>query len=205
MKRTDPWDANLRALALPDGSSWQEIQAQYRRLVLALHPDVNRGNATSAERFRAVAAAYERLKELKRERESGTNEHLQAVAADPRLAALSAAELGMRIRYSGSASVRATAAYLLGRIASKESRRLLMTASRDQEAEVRRIAVDALARVGTPADLLRCLVAPAPRQWAHSRYLLLLFARTLARAVARRVRTHVARRGSQANSLAWGR
>lgn len=205
MNRTDPWQAALRELGLLEGSSWQEIQARYRRLVLTFHPDVNRGNGPSAERFRAIAAAYERLKELKREREAGTVEHLQAVAADPRLAALSVSELGMRVRYSSSASVRATSAFLLGKIASQESRRLLVIAYNDKEPEVRRIALDALARVGGPSDFLRCLGGPASRSRGDTRSLLVLFARAVARAVARRMRIHTARRGSQASSFAWGR
>lgn len=200
MKRVDPWHAALRELGLSEASNWQEIQTHYRRLVLSLHPDLNRDDASSGERFRAVAAAYERLKSLKREREAATMEHLQAVAADPRLASLPAGELGMRLRYSASASVRATAAFLLGKIASAESRRLLLIACSDREEEVRRVAVDALARIGRPSDLVRCLTAAAAR-WD----LLPLLARATVSAAGRRIKRHTGKSGPQASSFAWGR
>lgn len=187
MKRIDPWEANLNVLGLPKESSWEQVQTRYRKLVLAFHPDINRGDAGSADRFRAVARSYERLKELKREREEESMEHFAPMSEDPRLSALSIDELGMRITYSRSPRVRAAAAYLLGRIESKESRRLLLLASRDRDAKVRHVALEVLARVGTPADLLRCMTNQGPKRWGVAGTLILLSAHRCVQAIARSV------------------
>ncbi len=149
---------HLRELGLPTGAGWETIQSRYRQLVLAHHPDLHPGDASCAERFRRIAAAYEALSLLRRERSASSPEGLERMRADPRLRALSAQELSLRLRYSSSAWVRAAAAGLMG--GSPESRGLLRTALKDPEALVRSSALEALSRTGKPGDLLGILASP---------------------------------------------
>ena len=53
----------LKTLGLPRRARVEEIRATYVRLARELHPDVN---PDGAERFRAVAAAYELLRRYHR-------------------------------------------------------------------------------------------------------------------------------------------
>lgn len=156
MKRSDVWAENLRVLGLSGGERWEGIQARYRQLVLAYHPDVNPSNEAS-ERFRLIAAAYEALVGLQREQRERSPEELSRMYDDPKVRQLSLEELGMRLRYSSSANVRAAAACLLGSIQGKQSRQMLLQASRDADETVRRVVLESLGKVGKPADLLRLL------------------------------------------------
>jgi len=151
---------HLRELGLRAGAGWEAIQSRYRQLVLAHHPDLNPGDERCAERFRRIAAAYEALNALRRSRLAASPEGLERMRDDPRLRALGAEELGLRLRYSSSSWVRAAAAGLLAE--NPSSRGLLRTALKDPEALVRRSALEALGRIGRPGDLLgffRCRTA----------------------------------------------
>lgn len=55
--RPDPYEV----LGLSRDASSADISRAYRRLARVLHPDSRPGDAASADRFRAVAAAYELL------------------------------------------------------------------------------------------------------------------------------------------------
>lgn len=50
----------LKTLSLPLTATWREVQAQYRRLAKAYHPDTakNMNNKSAAEKFSAISAAY---------------------------------------------------------------------------------------------------------------------------------------------------
>jgi HEAT repeat protein len=76
---------------------------------------------------------------------------------DPRVRGLPLKEVEMRLLYSASAELRAAAAYLLGGRGDEATRRTLRQAARDPEARVRRAALEALARIGRPGDLLAFL------------------------------------------------
>jgi hypothetical protein len=162
---------HLRELGLPAGVGWEAVQSRYRQLVLAHHPDLHPGDGSSAERFRRIAAAYEALSHLRRERSTATPEGLERMMrSDPRLQALSSEELRLRLRYSSSAWVRAAVAGLVGE--SPESRGLLRAALMDPEPLVRACALEALGRAGRPGDLLGILVRPqALRQVGADRFL----------------------------------
>ena len=164
MRGSDEWSEYLRELGLPDEAGWEEIQARYRRLVLSLHPDVN-PSRSAAERFRRIALAYERLNTLRLERRSRSLEELAGMCEDPKIRQLPPGELGMRLRYSSSANLRAAAACLLGSLGTKEARRFLLPARWDPDDTVRRVAIESLARAGGLKDLLcflpflnRCLL-----------------------------------------------
>jgi DnaJ-domain-containing protein 1 len=64
---TPPLSAKLRkALAVMDMEypfSAGQLKAQYRAMVKKYHPDLNRGNKQSEERFKLVTAAYHSLSE----------------------------------------------------------------------------------------------------------------------------------------------
>ena len=153
MKRSDPWNDNLRVLGLQEGVSWERIQARYRQLVLTYHPDLNSSQAT-AERFREIAAAYESLGVLRMRQRVRSADELIRMYDDPKVRQLPAEELGIRMRYSSSANVRAAAACLLGSLSGKTNRRLLVQALRDSDETVRRVALEALGKVGHVGDLL---------------------------------------------------
>ncbi len=60
--RPMPHEQNAYAvLGLLPGASGREIRRAFRRLVLELHPDRHEGDASRAERLRAVVEAYESL------------------------------------------------------------------------------------------------------------------------------------------------
>ena len=156
MKRSDLWAENLAVLGLPGAASWEEIQARYRQLVLAYHPDVN-PSREAAERFRLIAVAYEALADLQREQRERSPEEMSKMYDDPKVRQLSVEELGMRLRYSSSANVRAASACLLGSIHGKQSRQMLLQAGRDSDDTVRRVVLESLGKVGKPGDLVRFL------------------------------------------------
>jgi len=58
------------------------------------------------------------------------------------------------MQYSSSPNVRSTAAYLLGKLGGIENRRMLLQASRDSDDTVRLAALESLAEVGIPGDLI---------------------------------------------------
>ena len=173
---------HLRELGLQAGAGWETIQSRYRQLVLAHHPDLHPGDASCAERFRKIAAAYEALNLLRRERSAASPEGLERMRADPRLRALSAEELGLRLRYSSSPWVRAAAAGLMGESAG--SRGLLRTALKDPEPLVRSSALEALSRAGKPGDLLGILWSPLARRGLNAGKLLRACALIWRRAIA---------------------
>jgi hypothetical protein len=175
MRADDPRTEDLRRLGLSPRAGWEEIQAEYRRLTLRFHPDVN-PTRTAAERFRRIAAAYQRLSDLHKERQAAGQE-------DPRTGSLPPQELALRLRYSSSALVRATAASLLGRAEGKETRRALLAALRDPEAQVRAAALDALGVVGQPADLPALLAAACAVRGATARSTCRCAARILRRSL----------------------
>lgn len=59
----------LRALELDADADMETVKAAYRRLAKAHHPDVRPGDAASAARFQAAAAAYEVLRRADEARE----------------------------------------------------------------------------------------------------------------------------------------
>ena len=154
----DPRAEDLRRLGLSPKATWRQVESRYRRLALSLHPDANPAGA-AAGRFAAVTAAYGRLSALRRERPAAVEEDLRRLGEDPRIRRLAPQELALRLRHSSSTRVREAAASLLGRTGSRKTRRALLAALRDPEARVRSAALNALARVGRPADLPRILAA----------------------------------------------
>lgn len=65
-------DEALRVLGVDRSTSWDEVRAAYRRLAFETHPDkfAQSGadeQAHAAERFRAVTAAFERLKAARKD------------------------------------------------------------------------------------------------------------------------------------------
>ncbi len=157
MLRADVWQENLRKLGLPSRATWSEVQDAYRQLVLSCHPDVN-PSAQAAERFRQVAAAYEKLGELWREQRARSAEAWGQFRDDPRVGGLSAGELALRMRYSTSACMRSAAVHLLGRKGGDECRRVLLRESRAETDEaVQRAILEEVGTVGRPGDILRLL------------------------------------------------
>ena len=146
MERNEPREAHLQVLGLPPDAGWDAVQGRYRELVLALHPDLHPREAGAVERFRQVAASYGALATLRRQSLEDSPENLRRLCQDLRLRALGQAELGLRLRHSSSAWVRAAAACLLGGEALNTglSRALLKAAQLDPEVRVRRAAVESL-------------------------------------------------------------
>jgi hypothetical protein len=143
----------LSRLGLPGSAGWEEVQTRYRKLVLTYHPDVN-SSPRASERFRQIASAYEALAAQRKGRQTLCAEELARLSADPKIRSLSSQELALRMQYSSSPEVRATAAYLLGKLGGVEARRILLQAGRDCAETVRRAALDSLAEIGAPIDLL---------------------------------------------------
>jgi hypothetical protein len=142
---------HLQELGFQVPAAWEAVQSRYRQLVLATHPDLHPGDASCAERFRRVSAAYEALNQLRRQSAAASPQGIERMRSDPRLRALSAEELCLRLRYSSSPWVRAAAAGLLAQ--SPRNRMALKVALRDREPLVRSSALEALSQVGRPGDL----------------------------------------------------
>jgi curved DNA-binding protein CbpA len=181
------WKEAALELGLGPRASWTDVQAAYRRLVLALHPDVS-GEPGAAARFRRVSDAYRRLTELKREGEA-----LSRVLEDSRACSLPPSELAMRLRYSGSPQVRLASAVLLGRTAgaqcaqqpeAKAARAALVAALADGDRGVRAAAAQALAAVGGPAEVARAALVAACRPAAAAAWGRAVGARALRAAAA---------------------
>ncbi len=60
----------LRLFELPPDADEAAIKAAHRRMAKENHPDTNPGNQQAAERFRAVQAAYEVLRQAAKRREA---------------------------------------------------------------------------------------------------------------------------------------
>ncbi len=58
----------LDILELETDAGFEEIRASYRRLAKANHPDLKPGDATAAERFQGIQAAYEVLRRAEERR-----------------------------------------------------------------------------------------------------------------------------------------
>jgi hypothetical protein len=166
MRTRDEWKQCVGELGLPADVDWELIQARYRQLVLAFHPDVNPAPA-AAERFRRIAAAYERLNTLQHQRRMRSWQELARLCEDPKIRQLPVSELGMRLRYSASANVRAAAACVLGTMGSREARRFLVSARQDADLTVRRLVVEALGKTGSLGELLRVLRS-VDRELSHA-------------------------------------
>ncbi len=58
-----------KALGVSKGASAEEIKKSYRKLARKYHPDANKGDATSEERFKEISEAYNVLSDAKRRAE----------------------------------------------------------------------------------------------------------------------------------------
>jgi curved DNA-binding protein CbpA len=175
------WKEAAVELGLGPRASWTDVQAAYRRLVLALHPDVS-AEPEAATRFRRVSDAYRRLTDLKREGEA-----LSRVLEDSRACGLPASELVMRLRYSGSPQVRLASAVLLGRTRhpdARAARPALVAALADDDCGVRAAAAEALAAIGGPAEVARAALVAACRPAAAAAWGRVVGARALRAAAA---------------------
>ena len=146
-----------RVLGLRKDAGWTEIQAAYRKLALALHPDLKSGvdREKASEEFRCITEAYESLRRRHAEERLRTKKHIEHICADPAVIVLPIEEIELRLRHSSSPQVRAASALLLGRRLDARSRVLLLEAVRDSESQVRLAAIDSLRRVGTRWDVIR--------------------------------------------------
>ncbi len=154
----DEWTGNLRVLGLEAGASRAEIQAAYRRLARAFHPDVNRNGGAA---FREATEAYRTLEELWRMKEAAeTRDSFQAVLLDPWFAKMATGRLKLRLRHCPLWQVRATAAVALGLRGGERVDEALAEARRDSDARVREAARRVLAQLHGTANLAGLL-----RQW----------------------------------------
>jgi molecular chaperone DnaJ len=58
-----------KALGVTKGASAEEIKKSYRKLARKYHPDANKGDAASEERFKEISEAYNVLSDAKRRKE----------------------------------------------------------------------------------------------------------------------------------------
>ena len=58
-----------KALGVAKGASAEEIKKSYRKLARKHHPDANKGDAASEERFKEISEAYNVLSDEKRRKE----------------------------------------------------------------------------------------------------------------------------------------
>ena len=58
-----------KALGVSKGASAEEIKKSYRKLARKYHPDANKGDASSEERFKEISEAYNVLSDSKRRAE----------------------------------------------------------------------------------------------------------------------------------------
>jgi HEAT repeat protein len=147
---------NLKVLGLSARATWQEVQNRYRQLALSLHPDRN-SSIGATRRFQQVTAAYEQLVSWHRQEQAHSNERFSQIYDDPKVRRLPMNELTIRLRYSSCPEVRSAVTRLLGSMQGGECRRLLLEAFRDTDAEVRRMALESLGKIGRLIDMLRCL------------------------------------------------
>ena len=61
-------DDPYAALGLAKTASDEEIRKAYKKIAKTSHPDLNPGDATAAERFKAASAAHDLLKDPERRR-----------------------------------------------------------------------------------------------------------------------------------------
>ncbi|OHD76207.1 MAG: hypothetical protein A2V99_12165 [Spirochaetes bacterium RBG_16_67_19] len=152
---SDEWTASLQVLGLSGAAIRAQIQAAYRRLARAFHPDLNR---EGARRFREATEAYRTLEELWRMREAGESADLfQAVLLDPLFARIGTGRLKSRLRDCPLWQVRACAAAALGLRGEERIEEALAAARRDPDARVRDAARRVLAQLAGPRDLGRLL------------------------------------------------
>jgi hypothetical protein len=147
---------NLKVLGLNARATWQEVQNRYRQLALSLHPDRN-SSIGATRRFQQVTAAYEQLVSMHRQEQAHNYERFAQIFDDPKVRRLPINELAIRLRYSSCPEVRSAVTRLLGLMQGGECRRLLLEALGDTDAEVRRMALESLGKIGRLVDLLRCL------------------------------------------------
>ncbi len=161
----DEWTTSLQTLGLEAGATRTEIQAAYRRLARAFHPDVNR-NGGAASRFREATEAYRTLEELWRMKEAAESRDLfQAVLLDPLFARIGTGRLKLRLRRCPLWQVRASAAAALGLRGEERIDEALAEARRDPDARVREAARRVLAQLRGTADLGSLL-----RQWTRGSF-----------------------------------
>jgi curved DNA-binding protein CbpA len=150
---------HLKTLGLEKTAGVREIQAAYRSMVMALHPDVNR-SADAPRRFREAVEAYGTLMEEIRSREAASGERIiQRVEQDATAARLSHEELEHRLVYSASPQVRASAAAAAGLKGGREGRALLLRGLGDSEQCVRNVSARMLARRGGAREVPPLLAA----------------------------------------------
>jgi hypothetical protein len=161
----DEWTSGLQALGLGGWATRAEIQAAYRRLARAFHPDVNR-NGGSERRFREATEAYRALEELWRMKEAGeARDPFQAVLLDPLFARIGTGRLKLRLRYCPLWQVRASAAAALGLRGEARIDEALVEARRDPDPRVREAARRVLAQAHGTADL-----GGLARQWIRGSF-----------------------------------
>jgi HEAT repeat protein len=157
MMSADEWSNSLEILGLTGGATRTEIQASYRRLARAFHPDVNRSGGAEW-RFREATEAYRTLEELWRMKEAAESQDLfQTVLLDPLFAKIGMGRLKLRLRHCRLWQVRASAAAALGLRGEKRIEEALTEARRDPDARVRETARRVLAQLHGPTDLGRLL------------------------------------------------
>ena len=154
---SDEWGASLQILGLAAGATRAQIQASYRRLARAFHPDLNR-SGDAVRRFREATEAYRIREELWRMKEAGDSGDLfQAVLLDPLFAKIGTGRLKGRLRDCPLWQVRASAAAALGLRGEERIEEALAVARRDQDSRVRDAARRVLAELRGPRDLGRLL------------------------------------------------
>ncbi len=154
---SDEWSASLQVLGLGAGATRAQIQAGYRRLARAFHPDVNPGGG-AVRRFWEVTEAYRTLEELWRMKEAGeAGDLFQAVLFDPLFAKIGTGRLKSRLRDCPLWQVRASAAAALGLRGEPRLEEALAGARRDPHPRVRDAARRVLAEQHGPWDLGRLL------------------------------------------------
>lgn len=157
----------LRILGLKAKADWTEIQSAYRRKALDLHPDLHRqaDQKDDGLEFRRVTEAYERLRARHIEERMRGKEHVARVSSDPTAAELPLEELELRIRFSSSPQLRAASSILLAHRAGERSRSALRVAACDEDAQVRRTALEGLRQIGAHWDFFYCTIAGAVRHF----------------------------------------
>lgn len=148
----DKWSNSLKCLGVNRDAEFNEIQATYRKLVLKYHPDINRSRAASGK-IREIVEAYGTLVEIQREKEAHSNKSLSDLCNDPRMKRLSNDEIELRLHFSSSPKVRATAALFIGSRSGKRARSLLFKALGDTVEEVRLNALESFRKIGKPQDI----------------------------------------------------